>query len=194
MIKGAFEYAAHFAQIVLFLSYYGILCNFLAFIGANMKQSTHKLDATDRRIMAVLQDDGRITNQRLAENVGVSAAACWRRTKALEASGVIKKYMAIVDPKAVGHGLCAIVNISLTRHSTNNAEKFMEAARTRAEVQECYAVTGDADFMLRVVVPDMDAYDQFLEGFIFTLPGISQVRSNFALREIKFDISVPMTG
>jgi Lrp/AsnC family transcriptional regulator, leucine-responsive regulatory protein len=159
-----------------------------------VKHDEFGLDATNRRIIAALQDDGRITNQRLAEKAGISAAACWRRTKALEASGVIKKYMAIVDPKAVGYGLCAIVNISLTRHSKNNAEKFMEAARVRAEVQECYAVTGDADFMLRVVVPDMDAYDQFLEGFLFNIEGISQVRSNFALREIKFDISLPMPG
>lgn len=152
----------------------------------------YTMDATDIKILNALQDDGRITNQNLAERVGVSSAACWRRTKVMEEKGIIKKYMAIVDGKAVGRGLCVFVNISLTRHSKENAELFAKAARQRAEVQECYAVTGDADFMLRVTVPDIESYDKFLEDFLFTIDGISQVRSNFALREIKFDTSIPL--
>ena len=150
------------------------------------------MDKADIKILNALQDDGRITNQSLADKVGISSAACWRRTKAMEKKGVIKKYMAIVDAKAVGIGLCVFVNISLTRHSKENAELFAKAVQQRAEVQECYAVTGDADFMLRVMVPNIESYDKFLEGFLFTIDGISQVRSNFALREIKFDTSVPL--
>ena len=150
------------------------------------------MDNIDKKILNALQVDGRITNQSLAEKVGISSAACWRRTKAMEKNGTIKKYMAIVNAKTVGHGLCIFVNISLTRHSKENAEEFAKAAHLRPEVQECYAVTGDADFMLRVMVPDIDAYDKFLEDFLFTLEGISQVRSNFALREIKFDTSIPL--
>lgn len=150
------------------------------------------MDKIDIKILKTLQNEGRITNQNLADKVGVSSAACWRRTKAMEKSGIIKKYMAIVDAKAVGRGLCVFVNISLTRHSKENAEKFAKATQLRPEVQECYAVTGDADFMLRVMVPDIESYDKFLEGFLFTLEGISQVRSNFALREIKFDTSIPL--
>jgi DNA-binding Lrp family transcriptional regulator len=150
------------------------------------------MDKIDIKILNALQNEGRITNQNLAEKVGISSAACWRRTKALENNGIIKKYMAIVDAKATGHGLCIFANISLTRHSKENAEEFAKAAQQRPEVQECYAVTGDADFMLRVMVRDIEAYDKFLEDFLFTLEGISQVRSNFALREIKFDISIPL--
>lgn len=150
------------------------------------------MDNLDKKILNTLQKDGRITNQNLADTVGISPAACWRRTKAMEKNGLIKKYMALVDAKLAGHGLCVFVNISLTRHSKANAEEFSKAAQMRAEVQECYAVTGDADFMLRVMVPDIEAYDKFLEEFLFTLEGISQVRSNFALREIKYDTSVPL--
>jgi len=153
----------------------------------------HKImDQTDRKILQALQQDGRMTNQQLSEVVGVSSAACWRRTKAMEDAGIIRKYMAVLDAKSVGQDLCVFTHISLTRHSRENAEKFSAAARDRAEIQECYAVTGDADFMLRVMVPDIEAYDKFLEGFLFNIDGISQVRSNFALREIKYDTSLPV--
>ena len=150
------------------------------------------LDEAERRILTVLQGDGRLTNQQLAEQVGMSPAACWRRVRGLEERGIIGHYAAIVDRKQVGFGLCAFLHISLARHIEGNVKDFEAAVRERPEVLECFATTGDADFLLRVVVEDIESYDRFLEDFVFTLAGIGQVRSNIALREIKFDVALPL--
>lgn len=150
-----------------------------------------QLDSYDKRILAELQKDGRIKNQALADLVGLSAAACWRRVKGLEDSGIIKRYTALVDPAALGQGLCVLVMVSLTRHAAENKVEFEKAVEAWPEVLECYAVTGNADFMLRVVIPDMQAYDHFLTHKLFSLDGISQANSNFALREVKKDTVIP---
>lgn len=150
------------------------------------------LDSYDRRILTELQRDGRIKNQTLADKVGLSPAACWRRVKALEQAGVIRRYTALVDADKVGRGLCVLVMVSLVRHSTDSSGEFEAAVRNYPEVLQCFAVTGTADFMLRVVVPDMAAYDRFLTEKLFPLPDISQVHSNFALREVKQDSAIPL--
>ena len=144
-----------------------------------------RLDACDQRMLAALQRDGRITNQRLAEIVGTSAAACWRRLQRLISGGTIRRFAAVVDPARLGYELCALTYVSLSRHSRDVAVQFERALADRDEVFECLAVTGDADFLLRVYVTDMAGYDRFLEEFLFTVPGISTVRSSFVLREIK---------
>lgn len=151
-----------------------------------------QLDGYDRRILSELQRDGRIKNQALAELVGLSAAACWRRVKTLEDAGIIRRYTALVDPAALGQGLCVLVMVSLTRHGVDSNVEFEQAVRDWPEVLECYAVTGNADFMLRVVIPDMSAYDAFLTHKLFSLTGISQVNSNFTLREVKQDTAIPL--
>ena len=150
------------------------------------------IDKTDKRILAVLQQDGRISNQQLAEQVGISPAASWRRLKALTDEGVVRRYTALVDPKKAGFELCVFLQISLSSHSRDAMHTFEDAVRNRPEVLECYAVAGDPDFLLRVVIEDMETYDRFLEDFLFTLPAIGHVKSNFALREIKFDTSLPI--
>ena len=149
------------------------------------------LDKLDRRILAHLQEDGRISNQLLAEQVGLSPAACWRRVRTLEESGVITGYSAQLDPDAMGQGLCVLVNLSLQRHTIDSTAEIEQEVSSYPEVLQCFAVTGNADFVLRVVVPDMASYDQFLNQKIFTLKGISQVNSNFALREIKNTLALP---
>ncbi len=149
-------------------------------------------DSYDRRILRLLQQDGRITNQQLAERVDLSPAACWRRVKALEDAGVIRNYAALIDPARVERGLCVLVMVSLIRHSRDSKKEFEQAMRQCSEVLQCYAVAGNADFMLRVLVRDMNAYDKFLDDKIFPLEGISQVQSNFALREVKNDTAVPL--
>ena len=148
------------------------------------------MDTFDRHILRVLQQDGRISNQLLAEEVGLSAAACWRRVKALEEQGVIRKYAALLDPDAVSQGLCVLVMVSLLRHSVEHTKAFEAAMKVCPEVLQCYAVTGNADFVLRVMLEDIKAYDQFLNEKVFPLEGISQVHSNFALREIKSETSL----
>jgi DNA-binding Lrp family transcriptional regulator len=151
-----------------------------------------QIDKTDRRILEILQNDGRLTNQEIAERAGVSAAACWRRMRALESSGVISRYTALLERRALDLGLCIFVQVSLSRHESSNVAAFEEAVVERPEVLECHATTGDADFLLKVVTRDIGSYDQFLEEFLFRLPGISHVRSNITLREIKSDTRLPV--
>lgn len=150
------------------------------------------LDSHDRRILEELQQNARLTNQELAEKVGLSPSACWRRVKALEDNGVILRYAAILDPKKVGVGECVFAHISLTRHSDELNRQFAEAIRRRPEVMECYYTTGDADFLLRVAIPSVAAYDRFLQDVVFSGQFFSQVRSNFALRQIKFETALPL--
>jgi len=151
-----------------------------------------RLDTQERRILMELQADARLTNQELAQRVGLSPSACWRRVKALEEAGVILRYTAILDPKKVGLGECVFAHVTLARHSLAMTHEFADAVRDRPEVMECFFTTGDADILLRVAIPSVSAYDKFLEDFVFSAPGISQVRSNFALRQIKFETALPL--
>ena len=150
------------------------------------------MDATDRRILAALQEEGRISNQDLATQVGISTAACWRRVRALEAEGIIDGYTALLDRRRLGLALCAFVHVSLSRHQRESTVDFEAAVKDRPEVLECFATTGDADFILRVVTADIESFDRFLEEFLFGLEGIAQVRSNIALRELKFATALPL--
>ncbi|SLN30398.1 Lrp/AsnC family transcriptional regulator [Oceanibacterium hippocampi] len=150
------------------------------------------LEKSDRRILAALQENSRLTNQQLAERAGLSAAACWRRVKALEETGVIRRYTALLDPKKVGQGECVFAHISLERHTMETTEAFVAAVRRHPEILECYATTGEADYLLRVVVPEIAAYDRFLRDFVFQLPCVARVHSNFALREVKWDSALPV--
>ena len=149
------------------------------------------LSSKDRRILAELQRDSRLTIQELADKVGMSSSATWRRVKNLEEEGVIDRYTAIVNPKKAGFGLASMVHISLARHEQTNVEHFIREVLQHPEVLECFATSGEADFHLRVVVEDIDAYNAFLDDFIFKLPGVSQVRSNIVLKEIKADTALP---
>ncbi len=151
-----------------------------------------RLDTYERRILIELQGDARLTNQELAQRVGLSPSACWRRVKALEEAGVILRYAAILDPKKVGLGECVFAHVTLARHSLAMTHEFADAIRDRPEVMECFFTTGDADILMRVATPSVSAYDRFLEEFVFSAPGISQVRSNFALRQIKFETALPI--
>jgi Lrp/AsnC family leucine-responsive transcriptional regulator len=149
------------------------------------------LSKKDRQILAELQRDSRLTMQQLADKLGMSSSACWRRVKGLEEAGVIDRYAVIVNPKKAGFGLASMVQVSLARHEQRNVENFIREVLQHPEVLECFATSGEADFHLRVVVEDIDAYNVFLDNFIFRLPGVSQVRSNIVLKEIKADTALP---
>ena len=149
------------------------------------------LSDKDRRILAELQRDSRLTTQELADKVGMSSSATWRRVRSLEDAGIIDRYAVIVDSKKAGFGLATIVQISLARHERANVDQFVREVLRHPEVLECFATSGEADFHLRVVVEDIDAYNRFLDDFIFRLPGVSQVRSNIVLKEIKADTALP---
>ena len=150
------------------------------------------LDAKDRRILSELQRDSRLTMQELGERTGMSSSACWRRVKSLEEAGIIDRYAVIADTRKAGFDFSAIVHVSLARHEQQNVERFVTEVLRHPEVLECYATSGEADFHLRVVAEDIDAYNAFLDDFIFRLPGVSQVRSNIALKEIKPDTALPL--
>ena len=149
------------------------------------------LDRRDRQILVELQRDSRLTTQDLADRVGMSTSATWRRVKSLEESGIIDRYAAIVNARKSGFGLASMVHLSLARHEQKNVEHFIREVRKHPEVLECFQTSGEADFHLRVVVEDIDAYNAFLDDFIFKLPGVSQVRSNIVLKEIKADTALP---
>ncbi len=149
------------------------------------------LSKIDRRILAQLQTDSRLTMQELADRVGMSSSAVWRRVKSLEEAGVIERYAALVNARKSGFGLASMVHVSLARHEQANVDHFIREVLRHPEVLECFATSGEADFHLRVVVEDIDAYNAFLDDFIFRLPGVSQVRSNIILKEIKADTALP---
>ncbi len=149
------------------------------------------LDRKDRALLKALQQDSRLTMQQLAALTGMSSSACWRRVRSLEAAGVIDRYAALVNPRKAGFALSSMTLVSLARHEEKNVETFIREVARHPEVLECFATSGEADFHLRVVVEDMDAYNRFLDEFIFKLPGVSQVRSNIVLKEIKLDTALP---
>lgn len=149
------------------------------------------LETKDRLILSELQQDCRLTMQELARRVDMSSSACWRRIKNLEEAGVIDRYALIANTRAAGFEFSALVHVSLTNHNEKNVEQFIREVKRHPEVLECYSTTGEADFHLRVVVENIDAYNLFLDDFMFRLPGVSLVRSNIVLKEIKSNTALP---
>ena len=151
-----------------------------------------KLDAIDRRILAALQGDGRLTNVELAERVGLSPSPCLRRVRILEAAGVIAGYAARLGRKAIGLGLTVFVGIKVERHHDEEARAFREAVTALDEVVSCHLVSGEADFLLQVVVPDLAAYERLLLDTLLKLPGVADIRSNFAIQTVKDGAPLPL--
>ncbi|WP_257386223.1 Lrp/AsnC family transcriptional regulator [Tahibacter caeni] len=151
-----------------------------------------ELDRTDLRILEVLQHDGRITNAELAEKVSLSASACLRRVQRLEQSGVISGYAARVEPRAVGLGLQAFVRVQLERHEAEAIEHFIRRITESREVVACHALTGDMDYLLHVVVEDLDHFSRFLLDRLLNDSGVADVNSSFVLRTVKQTGALPL--
>lgn len=152
-----------------------------------------KLDRTDRRILAELQRDGSISNLDLAEIVGLSPSPCSRRVKVLMDSGVIGKTVTLLNAKKLGLSLKALINISMDRHTPDRFNAFEEAVASYPEVQECLLMTGSsADYQLKVVVKDMEAYQKFLLVKLTTLNGVTGVHSSFVMREVVNTSALPL--
>jgi len=152
-----------------------------------------KIDRTDRKILESLQQDGSLTNQQLAERVGLSPSPCLRRVRALEEAGIIVRTVTVLDHKKLGLSLTAIILIGMDRHTPERFSAFEEQISEYPEVQECYLITGQsADYMLKVVVPDMDHYHQFLLNHITRIPGVSGVHSSFVLRRVLDSTALPL--
>lgn len=150
------------------------------------------LNTADRAIIRALQKDCRLSNAQLAEKVGMSASACWRRVRQLEEAGVITGYAALVDPDRAGLGFHAIVHVRLARHDRSAVQRVMTDLTARAEVVECYATTGQYDYHLRVLCADMAAYRHFLDDFLFRLPAIESAQTNVVLEDIKRRSVIPV--
>jgi Lrp/AsnC family leucine-responsive transcriptional regulator len=151
------------------------------------------LDRYDRRILEVLQQEGRISNQELAERIGLSPSPCLRRVRALEESGIIAGYRAHLDHRKLGLDLMALIHISMDRHTPERFERFEAAMRAMPEVLECLLITGqDADYQVKVVVRDMDDFQVLLLNKITRIEGVTGVHSSFVLRRVVDTTAVPV--
>ena len=151
------------------------------------------LDRTDLRILEVLQQDGRISNQELAERVSLSPSPCLRRLRRLEELGVIRQYVALVDPQRIGLGLLAYVTVKLEKRGKMPMDEFRARVQTWPEVLACYAMTGDMDYLLRVHVEDLEHFSRLVMNQLLKQPGVVDVKSSFALDRIKETTALPLT-
>ena len=151
------------------------------------------VDSFDRQILRVLQQDGRISNQDLADRIGLSPSPCLRRVRALEESGIVTGYRALIDAKALGYTLVALIYISMDKHTPERFEHFENEISQFSEVQECLLITGqDADYQIKVIVRDMDAFQELLLNRINRIQGVTGVHSSFVLRRVVDKMSVPV--
>ncbi|WP_395708841.1 Lrp/AsnC family transcriptional regulator [Reyranella sp.] len=150
------------------------------------------LDALDRRIIAALQGDGRLSNVELADRVGLSPSPCLRRVKQLEREGYIEGYRAVLRRDRVGLGFSVFVGVKIDGHANERALKFEQAVAAMPEVIACHLVSGEADYFLEVVVPDLQHYQRFLVDKLLELPIVREVRSNIAIQTIKTGAPLPL--
>ena len=150
------------------------------------------LDRTDRRILEQLQADGRLSNQELAERVLLSPSPCLRRVRALERSGVIQRYAAMLDPLRVGLELLAYVSVKLEKRGKMPVDQFTRAVQSWPEVITCFSMTGDMDYLMRVQVEDLAHYSRFIMDKLLKQPGVIDIRSNFVLERVKETSALPL--
>ncbi|WP_147820623.1 Lrp/AsnC family transcriptional regulator [Salidesulfovibrio onnuriiensis] len=153
-----------------------------------------KLDEMDRNILKILQREGRITNSELAKRLGISPPAMLERVKRLENSGVIKKFVALADAEKVGMGIIAFVRVSLGAHQLKDFETFKNHVDKMEEVLECYQVSGEDDYLLKVALPDMQSYADFAFAKLSPIPGLQSINSSFVLGTIKQETALPING
>lgn len=151
-----------------------------------------KLDAIDRKILSILQAESRITMQDLAERVGLSVSPCHRRVKLLEESGIIIRYGAMINQKSLGLHVSVFISIKLERQKEEDLNRFAKAISGWSEVLECYLMTGNRDYLLRVVAADLASYETFLKTKLTRLNGIASIESSFALSQVKYSVSLPV--
>ena len=150
------------------------------------------LDDIDRHILMLLQDEARTTNVDLSERVGLSPTPCARRVRNLESRGVIGRYVTLVDQKAVGLSVSVFVNVTLEKQVEEALDLFESFISERPEVMECYLMTGDADYLLRIVVGDLEAYEKFLVDHLTKVSGIANIKSSFALKQVAYKTALPL--
>ena len=150
------------------------------------------LDAYEKRILRLLQEDASLSNAEIAEKVGLSASPCWRRIDRLEREGFIKRRVALLDRRKVGLNAQIFAQVKLNAHGRANLDEFAAAIRDLPEVLECYVMMGSVDFLLRIVAPDIEAYEKLFFNRLSQLPGVQEVNSTVALSEIKATTALPL--
>jgi Lrp/AsnC family transcriptional regulator, leucine-responsive regulatory protein len=150
------------------------------------------LDKIDRKILAALQSDARLSNQELAEHVGLSPAPCWRRVNRLEEAGLISAYVALLDATALGLTVTAYTFVALENHHPDSVKAFDTVISARPEVLECHAMSGQHDFLLRIVAADLAAYDEFLNRHVLSISSVRSASTSFVLKRKKFTTQLPL--
>ena len=150
------------------------------------------LDRHDVLLLAELQRDARQTVQQLASAAGLSSTPCWKRVKEMENAGIIRGYTALVDREKVGLALCVLAEVNLTRHHEDDVRRFEESVAAEPRIVSCYATTGQADYVIKVLVPDIKRYESFLHETLFKLAGVTHVRSSVVLKEVKAETRLPL--
>jgi len=150
------------------------------------------VDETDIRILREVQENGRLTNVELAQRINLSPSPCLARVRALEKAGIIDRYVALLDPLKLGLNLSVFVQISLERQVEKSLERFEAAMRRYPQVMECYLMTGDADYLIRVVVEDIRALERFIVDELSKIPGLANIRSSIALKQVKYRTALPL--
>jgi DNA-binding Lrp family transcriptional regulator len=151
-----------------------------------------ELDNTDWKILARLQDEARISNVDLAKAVNLSPSPCLTSVRALEESGVIGRYVTLLDPLKLGLTVSVFIQVSLEKQMRNALDTFEASVLARDEVMECYLMTGDADYLIRVIVPDVQSLERFIVDYLAKIPGVSSIKSSFALKQVKYKTALPL--
>ncbi|MFT4025764.1 MAG: Lrp/AsnC family transcriptional regulator [Novosphingobium sp.] len=149
-------------------------------------------DAIDRRILEQLQLDASLSSSELAERVGASSASCWRRVKALEAAGVLGPAVRLLDPQAIGRSVNVLCNVRVRSHAREVRSAFEDFVRERREIIECYSMSGDWDYLLRIVAADVSDYEHFLMRVMLEHPSVGGASSHFALSQTKYTTALPL--
>ncbi|WP_325166423.1 Lrp/AsnC family transcriptional regulator [Thermohalobaculum xanthum] len=151
-----------------------------------------RLDAIDVKILALLQERADIPNVELADAVGLSPSPCLRRVRLLEEAGIIRRRVTLLEPRAVDLSVNVFVSVTLEKQVEERLQEFETAVRRRPEVMECYLMTGQSDYLLRVAVPDLDAYERFLKNHLTRIPGVASIKSSFALKQVQYRTALPL--
>ena len=150
------------------------------------------LDAVDLKILRLLQDDGRMSLADLAGKVGLSPSPCLRRVRMLEKAGVISRYVAVLDQRAVGLPVSVFISVKLEKQREELLDRFAKTIARWPEVLECYLMTGEADYLLRAVLPNMEAFERFVVDRLTRINGVARVRSSFAMKLVKYTTRLPI--
>ena len=151
-----------------------------------------KLDLRDRKILSTLQSDASISQNDLADHIGMSRTACWRRVKELRQAGIIKKSATLLDPEEIGLHLQVLLSITMTEHGEETKNNFENHVKQLPEVMQCFSISGDRDYLLHIVAKDMKDYDAFLNRYILPHPTVRSASSTFALRQVKYKTEFPL--